>query len=203
MGFLQQFQLVIKYKKGTHNKVKDMLSRLVVNASTILKYNSLAHESYVEQYARDDDFKDVYEALNRGNEKLDYHMHGKLLYHLGNICIPMDETKNVTREAHRSLTSFRFSVGKTIGAQLQIYCYWPRMNDTISRYIKGCVMCSTSNPSNMNFRLYTPLLVPYHPWESVSMDFLGGFTMSKTGHDYLYVMVDMFSKMCILIPCKK
>lgn len=27
--------------------------------------------------------------------------------------------------------------------------------------------------------------------------------MSKIGHDYLYVIVDRFSKMCILMPCKK
>jgi hypothetical protein len=27
--------------------------------------------------------------------------------------------------------------------------------------------------------------------------------MSRTVHDYLYVVVDRFNKMCILIPCKK
>jgi hypothetical protein len=27
--------------------------------------------------------------------------------------------------------------------------------------------------------------------------------MSRIGHDYLYVIVDRFSKMCILMPCKK
>ena len=27
--------------------------------------------------------------------------------------------------------------------------------------------------------------------------------MSRKGHDYLYVVVDRFSKMCILMPCKK
>jgi hypothetical protein len=27
--------------------------------------------------------------------------------------------------------------------------------------------------------------------------------MTKGGHDYLYVVVDRFIKMCILIPCKK
>jgi hypothetical protein len=27
--------------------------------------------------------------------------------------------------------------------------------------------------------------------------------MSKRNHDYLYVVVDLFSKMCILMPCKK
>jgi hypothetical protein len=67
MCFLQQFHLVIKYKKVIHNKVADMLSRLIINASTILKHDSLAHESFVEKYARDNDFKDVYEALNHGN----------------------------------------------------------------------------------------------------------------------------------------
>jgi hypothetical protein len=27
--------------------------------------------------------------------------------------------------------------------------------------------------------------------------------MSKRGHEYLYVVLDRFNKMCILIPCKK
>jgi hypothetical protein len=71
MGFLQKFHLVIKYKKGIHNKVVDMLSRPFINASVILRYNPLAHESYVEQYAKDEDFKDVYEALTHDNQQLD------------------------------------------------------------------------------------------------------------------------------------
>ena len=37
----------------------------------------------------------------------------------------------------------------------------------------------------------------------VSMDFMGGFPMSRKGHDFLYVVVDRFSKMCILMACKK
>jgi len=56
MGFLQQFHLVIRYKKGIHNKVADMLCRPIINASTILKHNSMLHESYKEQYAKDMDF---------------------------------------------------------------------------------------------------------------------------------------------------
>jgi hypothetical protein len=35
------------------------------------------------------------------------------------------------------------------------------------------------------------------------MDFVGGLPMSKRNHDYLYVVVDLFSKMCILMACKK
>ena len=64
-------------------------------------------------------------------------------------------------------------------------------------------MCETSNPSNRNLGLYTPLLVPSRPWESISMDFVGGLPMSRKQHDYIFVVVDRFSIMCILMPCKK
>ena len=77
------------------------------------------------------------------------------------------------------------------------------MIEIISKYIKGCVMCSTSKPSNRKLGLYTPLPVPSCPWESISMDFVGGFPMSRKGHDYLYVVVDRFNNMCILMPCVK
>jgi len=35
------------------------------------------------------------------------------------------------------------------------------------------------------------------------MNFMGGFLMTKKGHDYLFFIMDRFSKMCILIPYKK
>jgi hypothetical protein len=86
---------------------------------------------------------------------------------------------------------------------LQRYYYWPKMNESVSRYVRGCSLCATHKPSNENLGLYNPLLAPSCPWESISMDFVGGLPMSKKNHDYLYVVVDCFRKMCILMPCKK
>jgi hypothetical protein len=77
------------------------------------------------------------------------------------------------------------------------------MKAIVTKYVNECVMCSTCKPTNRKLGLYSPLHVPSHPWKSVSMDFVGGLPMTKGGHDYLYVVVDRFSKMCILIPCKK
>ena len=104
MGFLQQFHLVIRYKKGIYNKVADIISRPIINSSIILKHNSVMHESYVEQYAYDSDFQDVYESLSQGNqnEELYYHVHNSLLYHLGKLCIPQGERNNIIWEAHTS-----------------------------------------------------------------------------------------------------
>ena len=66
MGFLQKFHLVIKYKKGTSNKVVDMLSCPPISASVILHNVSLSFESYAEQYANDDEFKEIYAKLTHG-----------------------------------------------------------------------------------------------------------------------------------------
>jgi hypothetical protein len=95
MGFLQQFYLVIKYKKGTSNKVVDMLSRPPIVASIILKNTSLSHDSYVEQYSINEYFKEVYEKLTHGAWVENYCLQGKILYHLGKLCIPTSERDHV------------------------------------------------------------------------------------------------------------
>ena len=84
-----------------------------------------------------------------------------------------------------------------------MYCYWPRMNEIVSRYVKGYTMCITSKQSNRKLGLYTPLPIPSRPWEIVSMDFVGELPMYRKGHDYLYVVVDRFNEMYVLMPCKK
>jgi hypothetical protein len=103
-------------------------------------------------------------------------VHDKLLYHLGKLCIPWGERFNIIREAHSSLIAGHFGVGKTM-ANLQRYCYWPKMNESVSRYVRVFSLCATSIPSNIALGLYTPLPVPSRPWESVCMDFVGGLPM--------------------------
>jgi hypothetical protein len=77
------------------------------------------------------------------------------------------------------------------------------MQEKVARFVRGCVFHSTNKPNNRKIKLYMALPIPSRPWESISMDFVGGFPMSWRGHDYLFVIVGWFSKMCVLIPCKK
>ena len=94
---LQKIHLVIKDKKGVTSKVVDILSRSSLNALVVLHNSSLKHESYVEQYSTDDDFEDIYESLTHGTqiEEKNYHIYDKLLYYLGNLCIPHTEKTQV------------------------------------------------------------------------------------------------------------
>ena len=146
----------------------------------------------------------MYDSLSKGNqvEENDYHMHNNFLFHLSKLCIPQGERLSVMREAHSALIAGYFGVRKLV-AHLQRYFYWPRMIDSVSCFIRSCSICATSKPSNRKLGLYTPLPVPSRPWESVSMDFVGGLPISRKQHDYLYVVMDRLSKMCLLMPCKK
>jgi hypothetical protein len=114
MGFLQQFHLVIRYKKGTSNKVADMLSRPPISTSTGLKNASLAHDIYIEQYANDEYFKDVYDRLTCGSQVENFYVQDKLLYHMDKLCIPTNERVHVIKETHTSLVSGHFGVGETM-----------------------------------------------------------------------------------------
>ena len=91
----------------------------------------------------------MYESLSQGNqnEELDYHVHNSLLYHLGNFCIPQGERNNIIREVHTSLIVGHFGVGNIV-ENLQRYCYWPCMIDSVSCFIRGCSLCATSKTSN-------------------------------------------------------
>jgi hypothetical protein len=51
--------------------------------------------------------------------------------------------------------------------------------------------------------MYTPLPTPDRPWESISMDYMSGLPSTKRGNDCVFVVFDLFSKMVIMVACKK
>ena len=86
---------------------------------------------------------------------------------------------------------------------IQRHFDWTCMLESVSCFIRGFSLCAVNKPSNMKLGMYIPLPVPSRPWESVSMDFVGGLPLSRKVHDYLNVFVDRFNKMCILMHYKK
>jgi len=64
MGFLQQFHLVINYKKGSTNKLAYMLSKPltsnITTLGTLMHMDPFTHDAYKEAYTKYEDLKEVF-----------------------------------------------------------------------------------------------------------------------------------------------
>jgi hypothetical protein len=105
-------------------------------------------------------------------------------------------------EAHYSRVTAHFGVKKTM-AVLQKYFYWPNLRHDVKKYIKSFTTCAIAKLTIKNQGLYTPLPTPSRPWESISMDYMSGLPSTKHDNDCVFVFINTFLKMSIMMACKK
>lgn len=85
--------------------------------------------------------------MHDGDSTVDYHLQDGLLHRLDKLCVPKGKRLQLIKEAHTSKVAGHFGVGKTV-ANLQRYVYWPKIKEQVARFIRGCMLCCTSKPSN-------------------------------------------------------
>jgi hypothetical protein len=166
--------------------------------------DSCSHETsiWTQLYETDPDFASTYQMLGAKVVVDNFHLQDGLLCRLGHICVPSSERAKLIWEAHYSWVEGHFGIEKTM-SMLQNNFYWPKLRQKVSKYIKSCTTCAISKPTTKKQGLYTPLPTPDRPWESISMDYMSGLPSTKQGNDCVFLVVDHFSKMVILVACKK
>ncbi|KAK1603376.1 hypothetical protein QYE76_008280, partial [Lolium multiflorum] len=100
-------------------------------------------------------------------------------------------------ESHAGGLMGHFGREKTL-LMLADHFYWPKMRRDVDRYVKRCITCNKSKSKMRPHGLYTPLPAPTTPWEDIIMYFVLGLPRTKRGHDSIFVVVDIFSKMEIV-----
>ncbi|WVZ63377.1 LOW QUALITY PROTEIN: hypothetical protein U9M48_013014 [Paspalum notatum var. saurae] len=183
LNFIESFPYVIKHKKGKDNVIADTLSRRYTMLLQ-LDHRIFGLESIKEQYAYDEDFKDIMLHCKTWDK---YVINDGFVFRANRLCIP------VGSEAHGGGLMGHFGAKKT-EVVLSTHFLWPKMRQDVERFAK-----SRLNPHG----LYMPLPVPSTPWKDISMDFVLGLPRTKRGMDSIFVVVDHFTKMAHFIPCHK
>jgi hypothetical protein len=165
--------------------------------------DSCSHKTsgWPQLYETDPNFATTYQMLGANAVVDNLHLQDGLLCRLGHICVPSSEQVKLIWEAHYSRVAGHFGVEKTV-EMLQKHFYWMKLQQEVGKYIRSCTSCSIAKLTTKKQGMYTPLPTPDRPWESISMDYMLGLPSTKQGNDFVFVVVDHFSKMAILVACK-
>lgn len=95
-----------------------------------------------------------------------------------------------------------FSVEKTLDKISKDF-WFPKMKKFIRKYVHSCIECAYSKePSGPKEGLLHPIHKVNKPFDTVHIDHLGPFVKSARGNSYLLVLVDGFTKFCLLKPLR-
>jgi len=110
------------------------------------------------------------------------------------LFIPEPLRERVMEMAH---TSGHVSYDVTI-SMLENLAYWPSFRKDLREYISNCLICKEKATLAPHVKLGdTP--TPPHPWHTVGMDLLQ-LPVTKKGHKYLFVLVDILTRYATAIP---
>lgn len=118
--YLQQFHLVIKYRKGNTNSIVDCLSHPpIVCTFAVISLSHVGFQVWASQYATDFDFGEKFVKLTHPSSSnlepyLDFHLEDGLLYRLDKLCVPKDHHPMLLKEAHPTLYGEHFDKHKTL-----------------------------------------------------------------------------------------
>lgn len=79
--------------------------------------------------------------------------------------------------------------------------FWYGMELDINLSINRCVLCQQFK-HKQKYAASKGNLQAYYPFEKVSMDISGPFKATRSGHRYIFAMIDNYTKYPVLIPLK-
>lgn len=187
---LQQFDLTILHRRGKDNVVPDALSRSVLAVSMRSDsdwYNTLKRK-VMESPEDYPDFKVEDEQLMKfvfSSYPTDHRFDWKI--------VPAPEARKlIIASAHDD--AMHIGVDKTIGKIRQKY-YWPRLTSDVRLHVQKCAICKEIKPANApTVPLMGDMRPSNQPWQIIALDYIGPLPRTKSGKQYILVVMDLFSK---------
>jgi ribosomal protein L21E len=115
------------------------------------------------------------------------------------LVVPESLKESILRLNHDIPSSGHQGIGR-MKAKLKAKYYWAGMRVDLEQYILTCPTCNQNKKGN---RIPKCSLTNFHsgsPMERVHLDFLGPLKKTKSGNEYILMMVDQFTKWVECIP---
>ena len=109
------------------------------------------------------------------------------------LCIPKKMVPQILQELHNNPSSGHLGVNRTVKRVRERF-YWLGLHDDVGNYVKACTTCAqVKDPPG------TPKAPPNcvragHPLQRVAIDIVGPLPRSNSGHEWLLVILDYFTK---------
>lgn len=204
--FLAEFDFEWVHKPGRQNDVSDALSRKEVQAyvSAITTVHSNFLDRVKEHAKIDSTYAKLQQDVKDGLVRR-YWLDEELLYAKGGrLYVPSGGglRSELMKDTHDSLWAGHPGVERMLALLSRSY-YWPKMDQDVELYVKTCLVCQQDKSEKKKAAgLLQPLPIPEKPWQSASMDFIGGLP-KVDGMSSIMVVVDRFSKYAIFIPAPR
>ncbi|RDX88704.1 hypothetical protein CR513_29668, partial [Mucuna pruriens] len=162
------------------------------------KLNSM-HAKWYENYIHFDEAFALYANSTNGC----YFRHDGFLFKDKRFCVLRTSIRKLlVNEAYEGGLMGQFREHKTYEVLIEHF-FWSHMKRDIYHICERYLVCRVAKSKTLPHDLYTLLLILTSPWIGISMDFVLNFPTSKGGKDFIFLVVDRFSKISHFIPFHK
>jgi len=192
---LQEFDVQIEYLPGKFNTIADILSRRPDHA---LKCSSCRKPAI--DIATIDIFQNQ-DPLETQARELVARFGGTWIEGKQWVATPA-AIPEILKLSHDSILGGHFGI-KITKHKTERFFFWKHLSRDIERYVKSCDTCQRFKKCNQRSSgLLQPLAIPEGPWTSIAVD-LATMPKSREGYNNALIIVDRFSKLKRIIPCRK
>ena len=197
---LSHYDFEVEHRKGSLNVVADALSRIQTN---VVEFSApLKDKWYLNLRTKILDLPDQYPLFRVEQERIFRLVTDRNLVGMGSnqwkLVLPKELRSEALKECHDDPMAAHFGISKTLGRLKDLY-FWPSMKADVVRHVRACKVCAQIKvPSEAKPGLMGQMKAVSHPFQMLSIDFIGPLPRSRSGNQFILAVSDCFSKFVFL-----
>lgn len=211
---IQEYNFDIQYKPGHSMSHVDALSRnpqssqLEINNDLMPSILRITQEDWLLSLQLNDSniqrIRNLLEDKEYSEVKKNYIVKNNKLFRVVNNelkwVVPKSARFQLCKLNHDDIG--HFSLEKTFHKISKDF-WFPKMKRFVKKYVRSCLECAYSKePTGPKEGLLNSIHKVNKPFDTVHVDHLGPFVKSNKGNSYLLVLVDGYTKFCLLKPLR-